>query len=55
MTILARDIEKIMDLSYSERLSPADGRLVLEYTKFIADLKALQEAERLEKEKEKKV
>lgn len=43
LTVLTREIEKLMDQSFKERLSPTDGKLLLEYTKFIADIRAMEE------------
>lgn len=48
LTVLTREVEKLMDASFKERLSASDGKLLLEYTKFIADLKAVEELERQE-------
>lgn len=45
-TILIREIDRMLDKSFKEELAPAQGKLLLDYMKFIQDLKALKELDK---------
>ncbi len=47
LTILTRDIEQLMALSYRMKLEPAEGKLLLEYLKFLTEAQALEELEKM--------
>lgn len=49
LTVLTREIERLMILSHAGALEPADGKLLLDYLKYVTELKAIEELEKLEK------
>jgi hypothetical protein len=46
-TVLIREIDRMLDKSFKEELQPQQGKLLLEYLKFLQDEKASKEVEKL--------
>ncbi len=45
ITILSREVERMMDKSFVEGLTPQESKVLIDYMKFIQELKALADLE----------
>lgn len=48
LTVLKRDIEQLLEISYTNKLDATEGKLLLDYLKYLSEAIALQDLEKLE-------
>ena len=51
MTVMRRDIEKLMDKSFKSKLSRDEATALIAYLKLLNEMKALEELSQMEKDK----